>query len=109
MTRLPLPGSDDGKWGDILNDFLLREHNEDGTLKRIGQPNGLATLNSSGQLPSAQLPASVDLTNRIVQVNKNTDNTWPSRPAVDRVLWVGPGNPDPPYATSGDVWIDTSA
>lgn len=32
-TRLPTPGQDDGKWGDILNDFLQRSHNDDGTLK----------------------------------------------------------------------------
>lgn len=33
MARLPLPGSDSGTWGSILNDFLLQEHNPDGTLK----------------------------------------------------------------------------
>jgi hypothetical protein len=33
MTRLPQPGSDDGQWGDILNDFLSVAHNADGTLK----------------------------------------------------------------------------
>lgn len=33
MSRLPNPGADQDVWGDILNDFLLVEHNEDGTLK----------------------------------------------------------------------------
>ncbi len=33
MARLPIPGSDDGAWGTILNDFLSVEHNTDGTLK----------------------------------------------------------------------------
>ena len=36
MTRLPQPGSDDGTWGNILNDFLSVEHNTDGTLKPTG-------------------------------------------------------------------------
>lgn len=36
MTRLPTPGSDDGTWGAILNDFLAVEHNADGTLKANG-------------------------------------------------------------------------
>ena len=36
MARLPNPGSDDGVWGDVLNDFLLVEHNSDGTLKASG-------------------------------------------------------------------------
>lgn len=33
MARLPIPGSDDGKWGDILNEYLLAAHKSDGTLK----------------------------------------------------------------------------
>lgn len=36
MSRLPVPGSDDGQWGSILNDFLSVEHNSDGTLKGTG-------------------------------------------------------------------------
>jgi hypothetical protein len=31
--RLPNPGSDDGQWGTILNDFLTQSHNGDGSLK----------------------------------------------------------------------------
>lgn len=33
MSRLPQPGSDDGTWGNILNDFLSQVHNSDGSLK----------------------------------------------------------------------------
>lgn len=33
MPRLPVPGSDVGTWGDVLNDFLLVGHNTDGSLK----------------------------------------------------------------------------
>jgi hypothetical protein len=33
MSRLPVPGSDDGTWGDVLNDFLSQAHNSDGSLK----------------------------------------------------------------------------
>jgi hypothetical protein len=36
MTRLPLPGQDDGTWGNILNDFLAVAHNSDGTLQDVG-------------------------------------------------------------------------
>lgn len=36
MPRLPVPGSDSGTWGTILNDFLSVEHNSDGTLKASG-------------------------------------------------------------------------
>ncbi len=33
MARLPIPGSDDGAWGDILNDYLSVAHDTDGTIK----------------------------------------------------------------------------
>jgi len=33
MARLPTPGGDNSVWGSILNDFLLVEHNSDGSLK----------------------------------------------------------------------------
>ncbi len=32
MSRLPTPGSDNGTWGTILNDFLGVSHAADGTL-----------------------------------------------------------------------------
>ncbi|HSX05664.1 MAG TPA: hypothetical protein VLF69_04305 [Candidatus Saccharimonadales bacterium] len=36
MTRLPVPGQDDGTWGDVLNAFLSVAHNSDGTLANTG-------------------------------------------------------------------------
>ena len=36
MSRLPVVGQDDDIWGEILNDFLTVEHNNDGTLKKAG-------------------------------------------------------------------------
>lgn len=33
MSRLPIPGKDNGTWGDILNDYLSQSHRSDGTLK----------------------------------------------------------------------------
>lgn len=36
MPRLPVPGSDSGVWGTVLNDFLSVEHAADGTLKSTG-------------------------------------------------------------------------
>jgi lysophospholipase L1-like esterase len=35
--RLPTPGSDNGQWGQLLNDYLSVEHNADGTLKKAGE------------------------------------------------------------------------
>lgn len=72
VVRLPIPGSDDGSWGDILNTFLATEHNSDGTLKirsdgtlsakqstsEKGQANGYAPLGSDGKVPSSYIPTS---------------------------------------------------
>jgi hypothetical protein len=33
MARLPIPGNDNGTWGNVLNDFLNTVHQTDGTLK----------------------------------------------------------------------------
>lgn len=49
MTRLPTPGSDDGAWGDILNDFLSVEHNTDGTLKKAGAIQAAQTAADNAQ------------------------------------------------------------
>lgn len=52
MTRLPQPGSDSGAWGDILNEFLSVEHNNDGTLKTAGslvsKADDTAVIHNSG-------------------------------------------------------------
>lgn len=81
--RLPIPGSDDGSWGTILNNYLEVSHASDGTLNsgvvadaqvganaainpskiagtaevrtNKGQPSGYASLNSSGLVPTTQL------------------------------------------------------
>lgn len=81
MARLPIPGSDVGKWGGILNDYLSVEHNADGSLKRAwdiydaktkanaaqpagekGQAGGYAPLDSNSRLPVANLPIVVSNT-----------------------------------------------
>ena len=51
--RLPIPGSDDGTWGDILNSYLAVEHNTDGTLK-IRTDGTVATL-AAGKVPLTNL------------------------------------------------------
>jgi hypothetical protein len=58
MVRLPTPGSDDGQWGDILNDYLKVELNTDGTLK-ARTDNSFAPLNGSQKVPAANLPVTL--------------------------------------------------
>ncbi|HUB93540.1 MAG TPA: hypothetical protein VMB52_03485, partial [Verrucomicrobiae bacterium] len=67
-ARLPIPGSDDNTWGNILNTFLQVSFNSDGTLQgaaitqaggitttQVGTANGVAGLNGSGIIPATQL------------------------------------------------------
>jgi DNA-binding beta-propeller fold protein YncE len=72
MARLPIPGSDDGKWGDILNEYLGVEHNTDGTLKKAAEISAAQQTATDAQaaatakyskpsngIPEADLDASV--------------------------------------------------
>jgi hypothetical protein len=70
MSRLPTPGSDDGQWGSVLNDYLSVELNTNGTLKarsdgtfelaaNKGAASGYAPLNSSSKVPAGNLPVTL--------------------------------------------------
>lgn len=60
MSRLPTPGSDNGVWGSILNDFLSVEHNADGSLKirSDGTLSGFYSKPGTG-IPKTDLASSV--------------------------------------------------
>ncbi|HEV2402807.1 MAG TPA: glycosyl hydrolase family 28-related protein [Candidatus Saccharimonadales bacterium] len=59
MSRLPLPGSDDNVWGNILNDYLSVSHNADGTLSstaltEVGALIASNNLSDIGSVSSAR-------------------------------------------------------
>lgn len=81
MARLPATGSDDGTWGDILNDFLLQAHNTDGTFKAAAlqganveltthknQANGYAGLDTNGSLAAGTIPDATTSSKGVVQL-----------------------------------------
>lgn len=72
MSRLPIPGSDDGVWGSVLNDFLGVELNSDGTLKRAADINAKYTKPGSG-IPASDLAASVQAA---LTKTFRTSQTW---------------------------------
>ena len=88
MTRLPVPGADAGFWGDVLNDFLRVEHNEDGTLRRSsdiiaaeqtsnkGQASGYPALDSTARIPVSQLGSSNAGATKFLR----GDRTWATLP-----------------------------
>lgn len=75
MTRLPKPGSDDGKWGDILNDYLSQSHTSEGKLK----PGSVTTDTIA---PGAVTKATVGLDN----VNNTADADKPVSTATQTAL-----------------------
>ncbi|MFZ1301127.1 MAG: hypothetical protein WAQ27_00910 [Candidatus Microsaccharimonas sp.] len=54
MARLPQPGSDNGQWGEILNDYLTQVHDGDGSLKSgtVGTTNVIDESITEGKLSS---------------------------------------------------------
>lgn len=81
MARLPIPGGDNGTWGDLLNDFLRTSHNADGTLKE----NTVSADQINGTIPQsyiANLQSSLDEKATIgsagseVQTNIENEDTY---------------------------------
>ena len=62
MPRLPQPGGDNGTWGNILNEFLSAEHNDDGTLKGAGTLSSYAPLSSPVFTGSVTVPSPTQAT-----------------------------------------------
>ncbi|HEX7632769.1 MAG TPA: hypothetical protein VF401_00420 [Candidatus Saccharimonadales bacterium] len=76
MARLPTPGSDEGKWGDILNAFLAVEHNNDGSLKNVARPGDVANV-ADGSITNAKLDTATKASltkadNSVQSVNSRT-------------------------------------
>lgn len=61
MVRLPTDGGDSGVWDDLLNEFLLVEHNNDGSLKSVVRPSQIVGLYTKpgGGIPYADLDSNV--------------------------------------------------
>lgn len=60
MIRLPTPGGDNGSWGDILNNFLLQTHNDDGSIKDgvVTKSKLSAPVQTSLDLADSAIPSS---------------------------------------------------
>lgn len=59
MARMPTPGSDNGKWGQILNDYLSQSHNPDGTIKVGAVSKSDVGLGNVDNTSDANKPVSV--------------------------------------------------
>ena len=76
MARLPKPGSDQGKWGEILNDYLSQAHTDTGTLKDNTVGAGQLQNNSVGtsQLQDSSI-TTPKLADNSVTTTKLADNS----------------------------------
>lgn len=61
MVRLPVDGGDAGVWDDLLNEFLLVEHYNDGSLKNVARPSDVAAkyTKPGGGIPLSDLTTSL--------------------------------------------------
>ena len=89
MARLPIPGSDDGTWGDILNQYLSVSLNGNGSIQtgaiasaggeltsNKGVAGGYAGLNGSGTVPTTQLGSGSPTTSTFLR----GDGAWAFTP-----------------------------
>lgn len=88
MARLPQPGSDNGVWGTILNDFLSVEHDTMGALKIRSD----GTLNAYYQKPGSGIPKT-DFTSA-VQASLDKADTAATTINVKSYGAVGDGSTD---------------
>lgn len=84
MARLPIPGSDEGEWGEILNEYLLQAHASNGAIKP-----GVVTLANLAPSVQTQITASVGA----------TGPAGPSGPSGA----TGPSGPQGPTGPQGDT------
>lgn len=70
MPRLPIPGSDDGTWGDILNEFLSVSLDTDGTLKPSAAVKTSGDQTIAGMKTFTSSPVVPDPTNGTDAANK---------------------------------------
>lgn len=64
LARLPVPGSDAGTWGEVLNDFMSVAHNPDGSLKT-------SAVSSSTPTATTTTPGLVQLTGDLAGSSTN--------------------------------------
>ena len=79
MARLPIPGGDEGAWGDVLNNFLRIEHNPDGTQKTLSIAKG-----GTGATNAETARANLGISSNIYIQHSNPGSSHPH-------LWIQTG------------------
>lgn len=94
MARLPVPGSDNGVWGQVLNDYLAVAHDTDGAIK-VGAVDASAI--QDGSITESKLDAGSGANGQVL--TKNTG-------AAGGLEWTSAaGSPDATTTTKGLVQL----
>ncbi|MDQ5913656.1 MAG: hypothetical protein QG623_275 [Patescibacteria group bacterium] len=72
MARLPIPGEDDGDWGDVLNEYLSVEHNSNGTLKSGGTLGLFAPLSGATFTGAVNVPTPTAASSAVTKAYADT-------------------------------------
>ena len=117
--RLPLVNSDDGTWGDIIRQFLMKEHVNDDTDNPVNgghktitiQPGtasaGTAPLKfTSGTLLSTPEAGAMEFNNDKLYFTRTTSTERRVLTTGDTNITVSTSAPSSPSV--GDLWVDTN-
>lgn len=132
MSRLPISGADDGVWGLILNDFLLRAHNADGSIRPIDMSQvknlsaAIDSINASLNTKLSQADVSGKADDTKVVHNDRNENiagalTFPQQPArTGQLIMHAVSDPggfvqknivfqdEGSLSRGGPVWVDSN-
>jgi hypothetical protein len=92
MARLPVPGSDNGVWGTILNDFLNVAHNTDGSIKSGAVTKADVGLSNVDNTSDAAKPVST-ATQTALSLKANASDVSAKVLLIDNVGSLPAGTP----------------
>lgn len=94
MARLPQVGGDEGSWGQLLNEYMLVAHENDGTIK-------------SGSIGAAQIDAS---SVAAAQLLRGTFASRPSASSSSNLYYLATDlNGGTLFQSTGSAWVQASA
>lgn len=98
MARLPQLGGDENTWGQVLNDFLLETHNNDGTLK----PDVVTATNLAPNAVDNTALSSNSVTNATLAVSGGSDGQVLTKDSgqASGIKWASVGGSAPQATTT---------
>lgn len=98
MARLPQLGGDENTWGQVLNDFLLETHNNDGTLK----PDVVTSSNLAPNAVDSTALSSNSVTSATLAVSGGSDGQVLTKDSgqASGIKWASAGGSTPQATTT---------